>query len=79
MRNAPLDLIPSTDRPLRLVSSRLGGIFPDGLTIGLVRELKTGQDGLFQAGEVALDKRLLELREVAILIPEIYGNQEQSQ
>ncbi len=76
VRNAPLDLTPSTDRPLRLVSSRLGGIFPDGLTIGLVRELKTGQDGLFQAGEVALDQRLLELREVAILIPENYGNQE---
>lgn len=68
--NAPLDLLPSPENPVNLVSSRLGGVFPDGLIIGLVRQLKTGQDGLFQSGEVALDKRLLELREVAVLIPE---------
>lgn len=53
----------------RLVSSRLGGAFPQGLTIGTVAHLEPGTDGLFQQGVVALSPMLLQLQEVAVLIP----------
>ncbi|MDX2110656.1 MAG: rod shape-determining protein MreC [Verrucomicrobiota bacterium] len=71
--NVPLDIKASADKPLRVVSSRLGGVFPDGLTIGYVSTLETGPDGLFQAGDVRLDERLLSLQEVSVLIP-LEGN-----
>jgi|TARA_B110000438_G_scaffold286898_1_gene318623 rod shape-determining protein MreC len=53
----------------RIVSSRLGGVFPDGLTLGYIDELERSQDGLFQSGKALVDDRLLSLREVAVLIP----------
>lgn len=67
--DVPPDLQPSPGRPLTLVSSELGGVFPAGLTIGTIHELAPGRDGLFQTGPVRLDERLLTLREVSILIP----------
>ncbi len=67
--NVQSDILIASDAPLRLVTSRLGGVFPDGLTIGWVDYLDPGSDGLFQSGQVRLDTRLLELREVAVLIP----------
>jgi rod shape-determining protein MreC len=69
VRNAPADLRIPAQGGMRLVSSRLGGVFPDGLTLGHVDRLETGPDGLFQTGVVLLDARLLALREVAVLIP----------
>ncbi|OHE73497.1 MAG: hypothetical protein A2007_03870 [Verrucomicrobia bacterium GWC2_42_7] len=54
---------------IHLVSSRLGGIFPDGLIIGFVNQLQPEADGLFQSGTVSLDPRLFEIQEVAVLIP----------
>lgn len=54
---------------LRLVSTRLGGIFPDGLTIGTITNLRLDEDGLFQTGVVELPNELLTLREVAVLVP----------
>ncbi len=68
--NVPLDFHPTREQPLRLVASRLGGIFPDGLTIGWVESLTIGSDGLFQTGHVRLDPRLLSLMEVAVLVPQ---------
>jgi rod shape-determining protein MreC len=65
----PADLSASLREPLRLTSSRLGGIFPDGLTLGWVHRLDPSPDGLFQSGLVRLDARLQGLREVAVLIP----------
>lgn len=66
----PADIAPeSATAPLRLVSSRLGGIFPDGLTLGFVDTLEPASDGLFAEGQVRLDTRLLALREVAVLVP----------
>jgi len=60
-RNAP---------PARqLLTSGLGGVFPVGLRIGQITQLRPNADGLFQTGEVALDPRLSELREVTILVP----------
>lgn len=69
VRDAPQDLIANTQDPLRLVSTRLGGTFPPGLMIGSVNWLEPGSTGIFQAGEVQLDERLLELNEVSVLIP----------
>lgn len=65
----PADLTATLKDPLRLTSSRLGGVFPDGLTLGWVYRLDPSPDGLFQSGKVRLDPRLQSLREVAILIP----------
>ncbi|TVP80106.1 MAG: rod shape-determining protein MreC [Puniceicoccaceae bacterium] len=69
VRDAPQDMIASSQNPLKLVSTRLGGTFPPGLFIGEVRWLEPGSTGIFQAGEVELDARLLSLHEVAVLIP----------
>jgi rod shape-determining protein MreC len=64
----PADVEVSIDRPLRLVSSRLGGVFPDGLTLGYIHRLEPTPDGLFQRGTVQLDPRLMQLREVAVMV-----------
>lgn len=65
----PLDIFASPDKPRRLVTSSLGGVFPDGLTIGDITKVEIGPDGLFKSGEVALDSRLGELNEVTVLVP----------
>lgn len=65
--NVPPDV--HLEDELRVVSSRLGGVFPDGLTLGFLEHLQPEQSGLFQSGRVRLDPRLQELREVAVLIP----------
>jgi rod shape-determining protein MreC len=71
VRNAPPDLNPGGElNPLRLVTSQLGGTFPEGLTIGFVPLLEADANGLFQRGPVALDPRILSLQEVALLIPD---------
>lgn len=69
VRDAPQDVIASSQAPLKLVSTRLGGSFPPGLLVGQVTWLEPGGTGIFQAGEVELDPRLLSLHEVAVLIP----------
>lgn len=65
----PLDIVASTSNPRELVTSSLGGVFPEGLRIGEVTSLELGSDGLFKTGEVQLDSRLSELTEVTVLIP----------
>jgi rod shape-determining protein MreC len=65
----PLDIFASAAAPKRLVTSGLGGVFPAGLTIGMVTHLEPSPDGLFKNGEVALDPRLSELTEVTVLVP----------
>lgn len=67
--NVPADIGVTLKEPRRLTSSRLGGTFPDGLTLGWVYRLEPSPDGLFQSGLVRLDPRLQSLREVAVLIP----------
>jgi len=69
VRDVPSDLRASEGVPLRLVSSRLGGVFPEGLLIGLVSGLEPDTNGLFTEGNVRLSERLLDIREVAVLIP----------
>lgn len=69
VRDVPSDLYASPEEPLTLVSSRLGGVFPDGIRIGEVRFLETDSSGLFQTGVVRLSEELLDLNEVAVLLP----------
>ena len=69
VRDAAQDLVATSERPLKLVSTRLGGTFPPGIPIGKVSWLEPGSTGIFQTGEVALDADLLRLHEVAVLIP----------
>lgn len=69
VRDAPQDLLANSQDPPQLVSTRLGGTFPPGLNIGSVAWLEPGSSGIFQAGEVVLDDRLLSLNEVTVLIP----------
>jgi len=73
VRDVPSDFFASPEEPLELVSSRLGGVFPDGLPLGTVERLQTGPSGLFQTGPVLLDPGLLTLEEVAVLVPETRG------
>ena len=69
IKNAPQDLTTDSARPLQLVTTGLGGTFPESMTIGRVPWLEPDNTGMFQAGEVQLDKRLLGIKEVAVLIP----------
>ncbi len=69
VRDVPSDLYPRPDQPLILESTRLGGVFPDGVFLGTVRSLETGVDGLFQTGPVELPRDLLTVEEVTILLP----------
>ncbi|GAB4278148.1 MAG TPA: rod shape-determining protein MreC [Opitutae bacterium] len=68
IHNVPPDYT-TESTPKRLVTSRLGGTFPEGLVLGQVDELKARSDGLFQEGKVSLPQNLMSLSEVAILIP----------
>lgn len=65
----PLDIILRRETPRRLVTWGRGGVFPPGLTLGVVTKLELGADGLFQSGEVSLDERLGALTEVTVLVP----------
>ncbi len=67
--NIQPDILISSSGGKRLVSSNLGGVFPEGLTIGWSNKLTPNMDGLLLRGRVSLDKRLLNLQEVAVLIP----------
>ncbi len=69
VRDVPSDLTAVGASPLILESTRLGGVFPDGLRIGEVPSLETGTDGLFQRGPVILSRELLTLEEVTVLVP----------
>jgi rod shape-determining protein MreC len=64
----PQDITATPGRPVTLVTSGHGGIFPPGLPIGKVALLQMGPDGQFKVGEVMLDERLSALTEVAVLV-----------
>lgn len=57
------------NKPRRITTSGLGGVFPPGLSLGEITQLKMGDDGLFKTGEVKLDERLSSLTEVTVLVP----------
>ncbi|MDR2673371.1 MAG: rod shape-determining protein MreC [Opitutaceae bacterium] len=65
----PLDILAGVTDPRRLVTSGQGGIFPPGLSIGLITRLEAGSDGLFKSGPVLLDPRLASVSEVTVLVP----------
>lgn len=65
----PLGIMLTPNTTKRLVTSGLGGVFPPGLTLGIITKLTLAPDGLFQSGEVRLDERLGSLAEVTVLVP----------
>ncbi len=65
----PLDLIAAPTSPKRLVTSGFGGVFPPGLSLGLIVRAELSSDGLFKTGDVKLDERLGSLTEVTVLVP----------
>ncbi|MDR0727605.1 MAG: rod shape-determining protein MreC [Puniceicoccales bacterium] len=65
----PLDVQISEGRPLKIVTSSLSGVYPDGVPIGIVTQLRKSSDGVFQEGEVALNSSLAHAREAVVLIP----------
>jgi rod shape-determining protein MreC len=67
--NVPADIQAYKDKPVRLVTSRLGGAFPDGLTIGYMSDLEREPDGLFQRSKVQLNTSLVGVEEVAVIVP----------
>ncbi len=70
VRQVPPTIHVNSGKTLLLKSSRLSGVFPDGLPLGEVELLSPGTDGLFQVGVVKLDSRLASLQEVAVLVPD---------
>lgn len=65
----PSDIrIDDASNPPRIITSGMGGVFPAGLHIGYLRRLRPGASGMFQDGDIYLDKRLSSLTEVAVLI-----------
>lgn len=69
VESVPLGIVANTLLPKRLVTSGFGGVFPPGLTLGVITRLEPGSEGLFQTGEVKLDERLGTLTEVTVLVP----------
>jgi len=69
VRDVPPDIKANTDKPLHVISSRLGGIFPQGLYIGEAISLEADNNGLFSRGLIRLSPNIRNILEVAILIP----------
>lgn len=63
----PQDVSIPKDGFLEIVSSSLGGTFPQNLSIGKVFELEPSVDGLFQSAQVLLSSDLNLIKEVTIL------------
>jgi rod shape-determining protein MreC len=64
----PLDFTANAANPKHLVTSGLG-VFPPGLSLGEITDLRLSDDGLFKTGSVKLDGRLSTLVEVTVLVP----------
>lgn len=67
--DVPHDLVASNAKPLLLLTSELGGTFPQGIPIGQVVELEESGDGLFKNGRVFLSQNLGKVSEVTLLSP----------
>ena len=65
--DVPHDIYIQRDQNLILETSALGGTFPGGLNIGVVRDLEESGDGLFKTGNVFLPNGLAKVSEVTIL------------
>ena len=64
----PIDYdLPEDEEPL-VITTGLGGVFPEGLVIGRLASLEDSDETLFQSGTVRLDPRLNKIREVAVIL-----------
>ena len=71
----PTDIkISDPQNPPRLLTSGLGGVFPPGLPVGHIKNLRQGAGGMFLDADVELDRRLTHLSEVAVLTPILESN-----
>ena len=70
-KNAPNNnaIAPTQQSPRQLCTSLFSEAFPPNVPIGEVSHLKVDPNGLFRTGRVAMDKKLLTLREVTVLVP----------
>jgi cell shape-determining protein MreC len=69
--NIAIDSVGSVEssKKVKLVSSSLSGIFPSGLTIGKISDIKGVKSGAFASATVELDSNFLNrLHEVTVLI-----------
>ncbi len=69
--DVPHDIEASTGKTLLLETSSLGGTFPAGLPIGIVKSLQESGDGLFKTGKVFLSNNLNRVSEVTVLMPDL--------
>jgi rod shape-determining protein MreC len=67
--DVPHDIKIIDGKPLMLETSSLGGTFPSGIIIGLVKSLQESGDGLFKTGMVHLSENLNRISEVTVLLP----------
>ncbi len=66
MVNIPIDLVPDTGD--RIITSGLGSVFPKGIPVGYVREVKEEQSGLFNMAVVEPYVDFNRLEEVLVII-----------
>lgn len=65
--DVPQDVSIKQNSFLEVVSSSLGGTFPGGLKIGIIKKLEPSVDGIFQSAQVILSDELNIVEEVTIL------------
>lgn len=66
----PIDFTPAAGQPTRLVTTGLGGLYPQGLRLGtLTGELEETPAGAYRIGTLRPGRELLNLREVSVLVP----------
>jgi cell shape-determining protein MreC len=66
----PADVHVAEGRPVKVVTSSLSGVYPDGVPIGVVLRLRRSSDGISQEAEVVLNPSLFHAREAVVLLPE---------
>lgn len=69
VKDVPKEIRASAAAPLKLVTSSMAGIFPEGILIGTIADLPMDVDGIFRSGIVELSAKLANLTEVAVLVP----------
>jgi len=67
--DVPHDITMEKGKHLLLKTSALGGTFPNGLHIGIVKQLEESGDGLFKNGKVYLQNDIAKVPEVVVLKP----------
>ena len=70
VRDAPEDLLATRQKPLRLVSTGLGGTFPPGYPVGVVRAIRSITGQPFLEIDAEPSAALNRIREVLLIAPQ---------